>query len=361
MGVYLCTSMNKYTSSTLAAETKASTLSAFPKARQPKQRLWTVAKSPAPLPLGLYGRHILTGEELSAVELGALLDFALHLKTQRKEHRSLLWLQGRQLALIFEKQSLRTRVSFTVGMQDLGGFAIDIPSSQRKHEEPEDTARVLAGYCHGIMVRTFEQKVLERMALVSPVPIINGLSDEHHPCQILADLLTLKERFGSLEGLKLAYIGDGNNILNSLLLLAPIMGVEVRYACPKGYKPDPTIVFRAEQRAIGHHGSVVACESPEEAAQGAHALYTDVWTSMGFEKENDARLKAFKGYKVDEKLHALADPECVVMHCLPMIREQEISGTLADSKHSVIFQQSENRLHAQKALLVGLMSSWVRD
>jgi ornithine carbamoyltransferase len=364
--------MNKYTSAALAQGhsktstasssmgSAASTVSPFPKNRSPKQRLWTVSKTPSPLPLGMYGRHILTGEELSPIELNSVLEFAEHLKKQRKEHRSLLWLQGRQLALVFEKQSLRTRVSFTVGMQDLGGFAIDIPSSQRKTEEPEDTARVLAGYCHGIMVRTFSQKTLERMALVSPVPVINGLSDDHHPCQALADILTLKERFGTLEGLKLAYIGDGNNVLNSLLLLAPVLGVEVRYACPKGYKPDPTIVFRAEQRALGR-GSVVECESPEEAATGAHALYTDVWTSMGFEAENEARLKAFDGYKVDEKLHALADPEAVVMHCLPMIRDQEISGALADSPHSVIFQQSENRLHAQKALLVGLMSDWVRN
>jgi ornithine carbamoyltransferase len=321
-----------------------------------RRRVWTVNKEPAPLPLGLTDRHVLTGEELSRLELKSVIDFASTLKKQRLEGRARVWLPGRQLALVFEKPSLRTRVSFTVAMQDLGGFAIDIPSSQRKSEEPEDTARVLAGYCHGLMVRTFSQKILDRMARVSPVPVINGLSDEHHPCQALADLQTLQENFGELKGLKLAYIGDGNNVLNSLLLLAPALGVEVRYACPKGYKPAPKIVFRAQERAKTHGGAVVDCESPQDAARGAHALYTDVWTSMGFETENEARLQAFKGFKIDEALYELADPDAVVMHCLPMNRDVEISGTLADSPHSVIFQQSENRLHAQKSLLVGLLA-----
>ncbi len=321
-----------------------------------RRRVWTVNKEPAPLPLGLTDRHILTGEELSQIELKSVLDFAVTLKKQRHEGRSRVWLPGRQLALVFEKPSLRTRVSFTVAMQDLGGFAIDIPSSHRKSEEPEDTARVLAGYCHGIMVRTFSQKSLERMARVSPVPVINGLSDDHHPCQALADLQTLLETFGDLRGLKLAYIGDGNNVLNSLLLMAPLLGVEVRYACPEGYKPAQQVLFRAQERAKAHGGSVVECSTPQEAAEGAHALYTDVWTSMGFEAENEARMKAFNSYKVDEELHALADPDAVVMHCLPMNRDVEISGKLADSAHSVIFQQSENRLHAQKSLLVGLLA-----
>jgi ornithine carbamoyltransferase len=321
-----------------------------------RRRVWTVQKEPAPLPLGLTDRHILTGEELSFHEMQSIIDFAIQLKQQRLEGRSRVWLPGRQLALVFEKPSLRTRVSFTVGMQDLGGFAIDIPSSQRKTEEPEDTARVLAGFCHGLMVRTFSQKILDRMARVSPVPVINGLSDEHHPCQALADLQTLQETFGSLKGLKLAYVGDGNNVLNSLMLMAPVLGVEVRYACPKGYKPAKEIVFRAQERAKVYGGAVIECASPEAAVTGAHAIYTDVWTSMGFEEENEARLKAFQGFKVDEALHGLADPDAVVMHCLPMLRDVEISGALADSKHSVIFQQSENRLHAQKSLLVGLLA-----
>lgn len=321
-----------------------------------RRRVWTVNKEPAPLPLGLTDRHILTGEELSHYEMQSILDFAITLKKQRLEGRSRVWLPGRQLGMLFEKPSLRTRVSFTVGMQDLGGFAIDIPSTQRKSEEPEDTARVLAGYCHAIMVRTFEQKVLDRMARVSRVPIINALSDEHHPCQALADLQTLQENFGSLKGLKLAYVGDGNNVLNSLMLMAPVLGVEVRYACPKGYKPAKEILFRAKERAKTYGGAVIECSSPEEAVKDAQAIYTDVWTSMGFEKENEARLKAFQGFKVDEALHGLAASDAVVMHCLPMIRDVEISGALADSKHSVIFQQSENRLHAQKSLLVGLLA-----
>jgi ornithine carbamoyltransferase len=321
-----------------------------------RRRVWEVQKEPAPLPLGLTDRHILTGEELSFHEMQSIIDFAIALKKQRQEGRSRVWLPGRQLGMIFEKPSLRTRVSFTVAMQDLGGFAIDIPSTQRKTEEPEDTARVLAGYCHAIMVRTFEQKILDRMARVSRVPIINALSDEHHPCQALADLQTLQENFGNLRGLKLAYVGDGNNVLNSLMLMAPVLGVEVRHACPKGYKPAKEIVFRAKERAKVHGGAVIECVSPEEAVLDAHAIYTDVWTSMGFEDENEARLKAFQGFKVDERLHSLADPDAVVMHCLPMLRDVEISGALADSGHSVIFQQSENRLHAQKSLLVGLLA-----
>jgi len=336
-----------FTTSPLAVPTPAARV---------RRRVWTVQKEPAPLPLGLTDRHILTGEELSFHEMQSIIDFAIVLKQQRLEGRSRVWLPGRQLAMVFEKPSLRTRVSFTVGMQDLGGFAIDIPSSQRKTEEPEDTARVLAGYCHALMVRTFSQKVLDRMARVSSVPVINALSDEHHPCQALADLQTLQENFGSLKGLKLAYIGDGNNVLNSLMLMAPVLGVEVRYACPKGYKPAKEIVFRAKERAKVHGGAVIECSSPEEAATDAHAIYTDVWTSMGFEAENEARMKAFSGYKVDEALHSVADPDAVIMHCLPMLRDVEISGSLADSRHSVIFQQSENRLHAQKALLVGLLA-----
>ena len=334
----------------------ASTVTAPAPLARVRRRVWTVQKEPAPLPLGLTDRHILTGEELSFHEMHSILDFAIALKKQRLEGQARIWLPGRQLAMIFEKPSLRTRVSFTVAMQDLGGFAIDIPSTQRKTEEPEDTARVLAGYCHAIMVRTFEQKILDRMSRVSRVPIINALSDEHHPCQALADLQTLQENFGSLKGLKLAYVGDGNNVLNSLMLMAPVLGVEVRWACPKGYKPSKEIVFRAKERAKAHGGAVVECLSPEEAVIGAHALYTDVWTSMGFEEENEVRMKAFQGFKVDEALHELADPDAVVMHCLPMLRDVEISGALADSKHSVIFQQSENRLHAQKSLLVGLLA-----
>jgi ornithine carbamoyltransferase len=324
-------------------------------------RIWPVSKEPAPLPLALKGRHILTGEEFSQVELRALLDFAARLKEERKQGRAKLWLAGKQLAMVFEKPSLRTRVSFTVGMQDLGGHAIDIPSSNRKFEEPQDTARVLEGYCQAIMVRTFEQEVLETMARSVKVPVINALSNDHHPCQALADLLTIKERFGKLEGTKLAYVGDGNNVLHSLLLLGGFLGMEVHYACPEGYAPNAQIVFRAQERAKVGGGKIVAHSTPQEAVQGAHAIYTDVWTSMGYEAENEKRLKAFQGYKVDEALHALADSSAVVMHCLPMNRDEEISGALADSQHSAIFEQSENRLHVQKALLVGLMREWVRQ
>lgn len=303
----------------------------------------------------LSGRHVLTGAELSTSELGELLDLAALLKKERKEGIYCPWLANRQLALFFEKPSLRTRVSFTIAMQDFGGHAVELVASNVKREEPEDTARVLAGFCHGIMARVFSHSDLERMASVSKVPVINGLSDMHHPCQALADALTLKERFGSLAGLRVAYIGDGNNVLHSLLMILPLLGAEVRFACPEGYGPNEEVLKTVRNRTGFSRGMVRACKSPAEAASGADALYTDVWTSMGFEKESADREKAFAGYCVDEALLKKASPEAVVMHCLPMVRGKEISETLPEHPRSVIFQQSENRLHAQKALLLGLM------
>jgi ornithine carbamoyltransferase len=311
---------------------------------------------PEVLPFELATKRVLTGEELSVREVAELLDFASLLKKQRAVGNLKAHLQGKQLALIFEKPSLRTRVSFQVGMNELGGASIEIVSNNRKSEEPEDTARVLEGYCQGIMARTFEHSTIERMAQVTKAVVVNGLSDLHHPCQGFADILTLKERFGTLKGIKLAYVGDGNNVLHSLLLLLPFMGGEVRFACPEGYGPNAEIVARAQARAAKSGGKVVVCKTPEEAVAGVHAIYTDVWTSMGFEAENAKRVKDFAGYQVNEKLHALADKGAVVMHCLPMIRGQEISKTLPDQPCSAIFQQSENRLHVQKALLVGMMA-----
>jgi ornithine carbamoyltransferase len=302
--------------------------------------------------LRIQAPHILTGAELSHAELHALLELARLLKGQRAEGRSRNLLQGQQLALLFEKPSLRTRVSFTVGMQELGGNAIEINSSNTKHEEPEDTARVLAGFTHGIMARVMEHDTLERMASVSPVPIINGLSDLHHPCQIFADLLTLLETYGSLEGLELAYIGDGNNILHSLLLIAPLAGVKVRFACPKGYGPNAQILATAR---LKYPKLVQVCKTPAEAVKGANAVYTDVWTSMGFEAEAAVRDQAFAGYQLNEALYSQVAAGALILHCLPMVRGKEISQTLPEHPCSAIFRQSENRLHAQKALLLGML------
>jgi ornithine carbamoyltransferase len=299
--------------------------------------------------------HFLTGEELSQAELLALLDTAEQLKRTRGQER-LSSLAGKTVALIFEKPSLRTRVSFTVGVQELGGSALELAGSQKKHEEPEDAIRVLQGMVHGVMLRTFGHETLERMASKSKIPIINGLSDSHHPCQALADLQTLKERHGRLKGLKLAYIGDGNNVLHSLLLMLPFVGVDVHYACPPGYQPSAEILKRAQARAVLGGAKIQAFATPGEAVAGVDALYTDVWTSMGMEKENQERLKVFEGYQINRALLAKANPSAIVLHCLPMVKGQEITAEVVEMPQSALFAQAENRLHAQKALMIGLFN-----
>ncbi len=300
-------------------------------------------------------KHFLTGEELSPDELNGLLGAAEVFKAQRGKPHGPLPLSGRSLALVFEKPSLRTRVSFTVAMQELGGSVIECLAANSKKEEPEDVARVLGGYVHAVMFRCHGHKTIERMVTRSPVPIINGLSDDHHPCQILADLMTLKETFGNLKSLTLSYVGDGNNVLHSLLLLAPVLGVSVKYACPKGYEPSAFIVRKARQRAKENGASITATSDPKAAVKGANAVYTDVWASMGCESEAAEREKIFRPYQLDEDLYSLAAPNAAVLHCLPMSRGQEITDGVADHPNSVIFRQSENRLHTQKALLLGLL------
>lgn len=301
-------------------------------------------------------RHFLTGEELSKDELNGLLDLAQTLKEERSKGILRKDLAGKNMTLLFEKPSLRTRVSFTVALQECGANAVELVSLTRKKEEPKDTAQVLATYSHGIMVRTFEHKILEKMADSCPVPIVNGLSDSHHPCQVLADLLTLKQNFGKLEGLKLAYIGDGNNMLHSLLLLLPFLGVHVHYSCPEGYEPNSIIVKNANKRAKEGGGSITNFESPAEAVKGVNAIYTDVWASMGQESEEAEKEKAFTDYQVNEELYALAAQNAIILHCMPMVRGKEITDAMADHKNARLYPQAENRLHAQKALLIGLMS-----
>ncbi len=300
--------------------------------------------------------HFLTGEELSQNELLALIKGAENLRKHRGEAVT-NYLNGKTMALMFDKPSLRTRVSFTVGVQELGGHVFELLGSQKKTEDPEDSIRVLQGMVHGLMVRTFAHETLERMVSKATIPVINGLSDSHHPCQAIADLLTVYQRFGKLEGLKLCYIGDGNNVLHSLLLLAPYAGVDVHYACPEGFQPDEDILQRARLRAMKTGAKIRKFKTPQLAARGAHVLYTDVWTSMGFEKENEVRLAAFSGYQINRELYSHAAPNAIVMHCLPMIKEQEITAEMVEHPNSAIFQQSENRLHAQKALMIGLFRS----
>lgn len=300
-------------------------------------------------------KHFLTGTELSRAEVMELLFLAESCKEQRLAGFRRDDLRNQNVVLLFEKPSLRTRVSFTVAIQELGGTVIELDSMGRKKEDPEDTIRVLAGYCHGVMVRTHAHSILERMVAKSPIPLINGLSDAHHPCQVLADLQTLMQRYKELKGLKLAYIGDGNNMLHSLLLLAPALGVELHYACPRGYEPSSLVVRQAKKRAKDGGGAVIVAATPVEAVRGANAVYTDVWTSMGFEQEETDRDKVFQSYQLNEELYQNADPRAAIMHCMPMIKDKEITASLVEHENSVLFQQAENRMHAQKALLIGLM------
>jgi ornithine carbamoyltransferase len=304
-------------------------------------------------------KHFLTGEELSRGDLAALLEEAEALKTERKSGKLNRALEGKTLITLFEKPSLRTRVSFTVAMQELGGHVVESTLSTRKHEEPEDLVRVLGGYAHGIMCRTHAHAILDRMASKSPVPIINGLSDTHHPCQGLADLLTLKQVFGELKGLQLCYLGDGNNVLHSLLLLAPYAGVSVRYACPEGREPSAFIVKEAQRRAKEGGAKISGFSDAGEAAKGANALYTDVWTSMGFETTPEEQAEAeqpFEPFQLNEEVYAQAASGAIVMHCMPMVRGREITDAMADHPTaSAIFRQSENRMHVQKALMLQLM------
>lgn len=306
-------------------------------------------------------KHLLTGAELTQAELLDILNLGETLRVERNQGVRRTDLLGKSLVLLFEKPSLRTHISFTIAMQELGGSVIDSFSFNRKKEEPEDVGRVLAGYCHAIMLRTHEHSILERMAAKTSVPVINGLSDTHHPCQVLADLLTLKQSFHTLSGLKVAYVGDGNNILNSMLLLMPILGVHLTYACPKGYEPNAFVVRQARTRAAENGGSVRAAKDPVSAVKGANAIYTDVWTSMGFEGEETEREEAFDGFQVNETLYAHAAKDAIVMHCLPMVRGKEITDTMAEHENSALFRQSENRLHIQKALLLGLITEMGKE
>lgn len=307
--------------------------------------VWQYEKNSRPLSPG---RHLLTGMEFNRDEVQLILNQAKAMKQTPAFYRQAL--ASKSLAMIFEKPSFRTRLSFAMAIQSLGGVAIESISTTRKQETPADMARVLNGYADFIMVRTHDDGILAEMAKHAEVPVLNGLSALHHPCQIFADLLTLKEQFDALEGLTLAYVGDGNNILHSLMLLAPQLGITIHYCCPPGRQPDASISALAQNR---YPEQIKAFSHPNDAVRHVQAVYTDVWTSMGFETVDE---EAFAGFQVNESLMALADPAAVFMHCMPMERGKEVSSTLPDSPSSIIFRQSENRLHVQKALLLYLAS-----
>ena len=300
-------------------------------------------------------RHYLSVDDLSPGELGAVLELSARLKADRSMMRDAL--RGRSIALIFEKPSTRTRVSFEVGVAELGGHPVVLSAGELqlgRGETIQDTGRVLSRYVDAVVLRTFEQERLEVLTTTATVPIVNALSDFEHPCQALADVLTLRERFEQLTGRTLTYLGDGNNVAHSLLLAGTKMGMHVRVATPPGFEPIPQVVHRAEEIAGETGGSVELTHDPEEAATGAHALYTDVWASMGQEEEANERALVFPAYQVTQKLVDLAAEDVVVLHCLPAHRGLEITDEVIDGPHSVVWDQAENRLHTQKALLLRL-------
>ncbi len=296
-------------------------------------------------------KHLLKMLDLTSEEVIGILNLADQLKYEQKHGIPHKLLEGKSLGLIFEKASTRTRVSFEVGMYQLGGQPIFLSSKDMqigRGEPVQDTARVLSRYLDGIMIRTFEQKEVEDLASYGSIPIINGLTDFCHPCQILADLMTIREFKGKLDGLKMAFIGDGNNMMNSLIVGALKTGMSISVACPEGYEPDSQVLDFAKD--FGDKFSMF--RTPKEAVVDADVVITDVWASMGQEGEAEKRRKAFDGYQVNAELMALAKPDAMVQHCLPAHRGEEITEDVFEAHADEIFEEAENRLHAQKAVMV---------
>lgn len=300
-------------------------------------------------------RDFLSFKDWTKEELDSILKRAIELKALTKKRVEHHPLRGKTLAMIFEKSSTRTRVSFEVGMFQLGGHAVFMSpkDTQIGRGEPvKDTARVLSRYVDGIMTRTFSQEVLEELAGYASVPVINGLTDLLHPCQIMADLMTVVEINGSYEGLKIAWIGDGNNMANSWIEAAGKLGFDLTLACPKGYTPDPVILADAHKTATG---KIRLTSDPFDAARGGYVINTDVWASMGQEEEQKQREIAFKGYQVNSELMKVAQKDAIVLHCLPAHRGEEITEEIIEGPNSRVWDQAENRLHVQKAIMEKLM------
>lgn len=298
-------------------------------------------------------KHLLTMMDLSKEDIIRILDLADQLKYERKHGIAHPHLAGKSIGLIFQKSSTRTRVSFETGIYQLGGQPLFLSSRDLqigRGEPVQDTARVLSRYLDGIMIRTFEQKEVEDLANYGSIPVINGLTDYCHPCQVLADLMTIREYFSVLEGLKMCYIGDGDNMANSLIVGGLKVGMKVAVATPEGYKPDPKVMEWAEKNS-----DFTWTTSPAEAIKDADVVFTDTWASMGMEDEKAVREQAFQGYQVNAELMALANPKAIVQHCLPAYRGQEITEEVFEAHADEIFEEAENRLHAQKAVMVELM------
>jgi ornithine carbamoyltransferase len=315
-----------------------------------------VASEPS---VSLAGRDLLSVADLSVAEVGRVFDRAAELKAEFRTTRRHADppLAGRTIAMLFQRPSLRTRVTFEAGMNQLGGHAIylteDVVMGAR--ESARDVARNLDRFVDGIVARTGPHAVVVELAAQTSIPVINGLTLREHPCQALADIFTLRERYGRLDGLVLAFVGDGNNVFHSLALLGAALGMEVRLAHPPGYEPNQGIVEHARELGSEHGGRLVFGHEPSEAVRGAAVVYTDAWTSMGQEAEAEERRDAFARYRVDSALLDVAGPEAVAMHCLPAHRGQEITSEVMDGPRSIIWDQSENRLHVQKALLAELL------
>ncbi|WP_078380405.1 ornithine carbamoyltransferase [Sutcliffiella halmapala] len=309
----------------------------------------------------VHDQHFLTLSSFSSNEIFSLLEEAQKLKKLQKKGIPHPYLQGKVLGMIFDKASTRTRVSFEVGMLQLGGHAIFLSSRDiqiGRGESIQDTAKVLSRYVDGIMIRTFEHQSIEEFAEHSTVPIINGLTDSHHPAQVLADLLTILEHKGSFKGLKLCYLGDGNNnMCHSLLEGAVKVGMDISIATPKGYEPNEIILENVLKEAKVTGVNVECGTDPQKMIAGADVVVTDVWTSMGQEDEAAKRLEVFASYQVNDGLCQLAKDDFIFLHCLPAHREEEVTATIIDGPHSVVFDEAENRLHAQKAILKLLMES----
>lgn len=301
-------------------------------------------------------KDVLSITDLTKEEIYELLESAADLKEKRKAGKITEFLKNKSLGMIFEKSSTRTRVSFEVAMSDFGGHALYLNSRDiqvGRGETIEDTARTLSGYLHGIMARVIHHETVKKLAEYSTIPVINALSDMEHPCQILGDFMTILEYKNRFEGLKFAWVGDGNNVCNSALLGSAIVGMEFAIACPKGYEPKPEFLEKA--KALGGNFSIT--DDPAQAAKDADIIYTDVWVSMGDETEQEARMRDFASFQINTELLKFAKPDVIVMHCLPARRGLEITDEVIDGPHSVVFEEAENRLHAQKALILKLLTN----
>ena len=312
--------------------------------------------------MALRGKSLLTIRDLSVGEVATIMDMARKIKKKQKDGEDHRYLKGKTLGMIFHKASTRTRVSFEVGFWQLGGHPIylnEAATQMGRGEEVRDTARVLSRYVDGIMIRTFGHNIVEELAKYASVPVINGLTDTFHPCQALTDIFTFYEQKNTIKGRKMVYVGDGNNMTHSLMFACAKTGVDFVCASPEGYDPDPVIVAEAKEAAAETGATVEVMRDPMKAAEGADVLYTDVWASMGMEQEQSIRQEHLSDYQINKYMLAKAKSDAIVMHCLPAHRGEEITDDVMESPQSVIFEQAENRLHVQKAIMALLMSDIV--